>query len=111
MSAFLKAFARTRIMVAQDDIDHGKCACPWNCAVARAIRRVVWEHVSVSVSGATVAIGNLPVCGLRTPLILDLPKAVSEFIDAFDRKRLTSPIEFDLYLPTEAIRTEEQPQP
>lgn len=105
------AMTLARINVTQDDVDNGKCACPWDCAVARAIRRVVWDHVSVSVSGDTVAIGNLPVSGSRTPLILDLPREACVFIHAFDRKRLPSPIEFDLFLPKEAIKPEEQPQP
>lgn len=98
-----------RIEVTQADIDTGTPARGDDCPVKRAIRRVVIPEVVVTVSPLSA---YLKMAG-PTPrrIVIWLPREVADFIQAFDHRENPSPIEFDLDLPTEALRPEEQPQP
>lgn len=87
---------RVQVSVTESDIRGGvrddDCLCP----VALALRRVTGEEVCVC--SEQIGLGSLGR-GYVFQRVLDTPRAVRDFVDAFDGGRSVEPFEFELDVP------------
>ena len=90
-----------KVEVTSDDISKGEIGCANACPVALAIERVcdTFYGYYPDVQGDTVTFWNGDVMNLRLPL------EVAEFIDRFDNKKIVSPFEFHVDLPTKVLNS------
>lgn len=80
------------ITVTQSDIERGKKLDPWDCPVARALRRASKER-SVSAGMGFMFIGPK-----KRRILWQTPPEVRAFISDFDGKKDVKPFEFDMPL-------------
>lgn len=105
--AFLTTHQRmmTRIEVTQEDIDLGTQRCGLNCAIARAVNRVVKPDTRVEVVSYCVFLNATTVLWGE-----DQRAKIRDFISDFDMRRSSvKPFEFELEIPFEFEREEEAP--
>lgn len=86
-----------KITVTREDIDAGRKRDPYDCAVAKALRRAGVAHYGVA--GTLVLVKDRDQ---RRSVVL--PAAVQEWIVDFDWGVPVQPFEFDLCTPCEAER-------
>jgi hypothetical protein len=88
--------AAMKIIVTNEDIEHGTRHDPERCPVARALSRVGVLHFGVMLASVVVADGQGHVTGLP------LPGEVTDWILDFDGGRPVAPITFHLAVPSAA---------
>jgi hypothetical protein len=81
------------VEVTATDIKRGETGDAYNCAVARALRRMKFKNVSVGPGEAAFTTGSGKT---RLRLVYDLPRRAKLFIDRFDRGVPVKPFTFTL---------------
>jgi len=97
----------TKIKVTKDHIKNGQKSNCENCPVALAINVILKQEYHSAISVNVISLYNseeelkndfwLPTIKINTP------GAAGLFIYKFDRRRIVSPIEFDLDIPKELV--------
>lgn len=96
----------TKIHVTQEHINGGVCRRPSSCAIARALLSVLRPNLTVNCSQCGFSIiENHDVVYSASPM----PEEVSNFITRFDRKQPVKPFEFEVEIPNEYLRGQEDP--
>ena len=93
-----------RISVTQQDIDNGTRCCEKSCPHTIAIRRVIGYEKLVNVDISKVVFSRFDD-GKRVSAEVDLDSTVSAWINAYDKGRHVSPIEYNLSIPDEFIQS------